>query len=227
MKIFEAHRGSILHGTSFSGSDIDTIIVSIDKPLFYLSTQSLHSPRKRSVSSINGEDDVEVHEFLKFIYMLKKGNPNTVDYLFNEKWVYKSEIWDEVIDNRGLFFSRKILSSSYGMAISDFKSGVGENFKSKKAAKRAYSCYMTTKKATEFALSGSITVNDREDIELLIKIKQGKLENTKDILEGSISKLEKLLDSSDTFLPREPDHDKIDLLTSRLLAGALFGGNDG
>ena len=120
--IFRALRGSRLHGTNVEGSDYDYFDVYLNDMGYYLSTRSLEPMKNRTFSrKFSEENDLLQHEFIKFITLLKKGNPNCIEFLFNEEWVECHQIWKDMQAIREEFLSKAIITACVGMARSDMK----------------------------------------------------------------------------------------------------------
>lgn len=122
IKLFESYRGSILHKTNIPTSDIDYFDVFAYDLDWYLSCKSLCPVKHRTVvNTKDPENDRASHELLKFASMLKKGNPNSLIFLYNTDWIYKHDIWDAFIEQRAEFISLNIVNACVGMAKADMR----------------------------------------------------------------------------------------------------------
>lgn len=107
--IFLAVSGSNLYGTATETSDLDIRGIALDtkESLLGLDNFKQHSDKKT---------DTVVYSFKRFIQLLIKGSPNTIELLFapKENILYCNEIGQLLLDNRDLFLSQEIAKTFVG-----------------------------------------------------------------------------------------------------------------
>lgn len=178
--LFKAYRGSYLYGLNTPTSDIDFIEVGIYPLEFYFSTRSFS--KKRSFDKIEGELDIVQHEFLKFVSMLAKGNPNVLDFLWNESWMVKHELWDLIVEKRNMFISKRVMDACFSMARGDLKKIAlirgRPNYQEDKnhlriINKRFYNAVLGLRKGRELLTTGHFDVHRAKDREEFLQLKLG------------------------------------------------------
>lgn len=118
-RIFEATTGSQLYGTSTPESDYDSRGVCVP-PL----EVSIDPFMKFNVKDSFDGEDRSIYDLGKFFNLCADNNPNVLEMLFiPEKFVvYKTNLWDKVVENRHLFLSKNVKHRFLGYAISQLKS---------------------------------------------------------------------------------------------------------
>ena len=116
--IFETIVGSNLYGTNIEGSDTDYkgVCVLQDEKEYYSFTSNFEGFHSNIV-------DREIYDLRKFISMLAQNNPNIMDLVFapEEFWVQSSPLWEELIQHRDKFISKKCRWTFLGYATSQLK----------------------------------------------------------------------------------------------------------
>lgn len=232
MNVFNAFRGSLLYGTNSDHSDIDVIDVFLEDAEFYLSVKSFRE-RKRSLSCFENKFDIEQHEFLKFINILIKGNPNSIDYLFNTEWASISSVWKTIIENRELFLSQQVFKAISGMALSEYKifnkivvlsHDSADSPNSRIRAKKAYAIVISLRKGIELFETRKYTVNNRKDIQYLKELKNNKVPypDMKAIIDNEFIKFEQSWDAYISSFREYACMDSINSLTYSVMKDNLF-----
>ena len=113
-RIFEAVTGSQLYGMSTPESDVDTRGVCLP-PMEVLLDPFMKFNVK---DSFDGEDR-SIYDLGKFMSLCADNNPNVLELLFiPEKFVlYKTNLWDRLVENRQLFLSRNVKHRFLGYAF--------------------------------------------------------------------------------------------------------------
>jgi len=226
-QIVLGYRGSIAHGMYVPNSNPDSIDdkdvmgVFIGEPEHYLGVQR----RKETVEHWHKEWDCVHYEFLKFIGLLIKGNPNVLSLLWLDKKniISQKPEWDAVLAIKESFVSKQAYYSFNGYAYSQLKKMTAFSFDGYMGAKRkqlvvkngydtknAANLIRILRMGIEFLLTGNLRV-DRTgmDSEELLDIKLGRwtLEKVKDEADSLFeeSKLARAL----SCLPEHPDKDRI------------------
>jgi predicted nucleotidyltransferase len=123
--LFEVVAGSIAYGTKTSTSDVDIRYVYI-LPNEYLLGYNKYVPQ---VSENN--NDTVGYELGRFIDLLVKQTPNTIELLYSPKdcVLHKHPVFDILIENRDLFLTKQCKMSFGGFAIQQIKKSKGHNKK--------------------------------------------------------------------------------------------------
>ncbi len=141
--ILMAYRGSVAHGMYVPGTDphsiddIDLMGVYVESPAFYkgIEFKSLGYGGKKTDSQeyFIEQYDVVNYEIRKFFGLLMKGNPNvlTLPFLADDKIIFKHPVWNDIVENREVFVSKKAYTAFKGYARSQIRkmnaSVVGED----------------------------------------------------------------------------------------------------
>ena len=99
-----------------------------------------------------GEDDYNFSELRQVLRLLKKGNPGSIELLYNTQWIEKSEVWGFAIQHRdNLLNSEGYFSALRGYAQAEIKAAKQVNTGKLGAARK--------KVLTEFGFSPKNYVN--------------------------------------------------------------------
>ena len=235
--LLEGYRGSISHGTYMPGKDtIDDkdIMTIIVPPLEYYFGLSKFGSKGTKEIKID-EWDIVIYEFLKFVYLLEKGNPNVLAMLWLEPNYY-TKITDGgkyLIDNRHLFVGKHVYRSFSGYAYGQLKRMTRGNDNSayqgekrrKLFEKFGYDCKNAAhlirllRMGIEFLTDGQLYVH-RHDAPQLIQIKQGEWS-----LEQVNNEADKLFERAElayinSTLPLEPNRDEINNLCINIIGNS-------
>lgn len=112
--IFETVFGSQVYGVSTPESDEDFRGVCIP-PREIRDSLLINFEQK---DSWDGYEDRVIYNIKKFFQLCKEANPAIIEFLFipSEFWVRIQPSWDEVINNRSLFLSKKVKHTFTGYA---------------------------------------------------------------------------------------------------------------
>lgn len=233
--ILHAYRGSIAHGMYVPKSqpnsidDKDTMAVCIPSIDHYFGLKNFGS--RGTIELVKGEWDIVAYEFLKFMELLEKGNPNVLSMLWcNEQHIIKiSESGKLLRANKELFVGKHVYHSFSGYAYSQLKRMTHlacEGYMGEKRKQLVQKFGYDTKNAAhlirllrmciEFLVDGELRVH-REDAPNLLSIKNGDWS-----LEQVKTEADKLFDlSKEAFvrspLPVKPDHEKINDLAVKIM----------
>ncbi len=113
--------GSRLYGTNREDSDYDVRGVMLDpiESLIGLDRFEQQTHRYFVYKDIKSDDAV-IYGLKKFFALCLNANPNIIELLFCNP-LYKSEFWDDIVENRNLFLSNKIIHTFSGYAFSQLK----------------------------------------------------------------------------------------------------------
>ena len=226
------YRGSISHGTyipndkSNSIDDKDIFGIVIPTIEYFFGLKEFEQFEKKQEYW-----DVVIYDFRKFIRLLTKANPNVMQILWtSEKHILKST-WQfaEILKNKSLFIHRGLYKSFCGYAYGQlhkmekmaYNGYMGEKRK-KLVEQFGYDCknaqhlIRLLRQGIEFLKTGELEV-ERKDKSELIQIKNGqwKLEKIKKEATRLFVEMEKAYNKSK--LPKNPDINKIDKLTQKIL----------
>lgn len=121
LKILEGAIGSSAYGYDGPDSDTDLMSVHVNSleyyfaPKNYLESEDVYA----SFQKIEG-NDVTSYEFLKFIGMCQKANPNALPLLFLESYTVLSPLGEQLVDRRHLFLSDQTVPKCKLMARAMF-----------------------------------------------------------------------------------------------------------
>jgi predicted nucleotidyltransferase len=229
--ILLGYRGSIAHGmylnpddpNSVDDKDIMGVCFAPMSVYFGLDNFEQRECKLREWDSV-------VYELKKFVRLLAGSNPNVLSLLWLEKqhYIYMDEYGGELIDQRGLFVSKKIYHSFTGYAYAQLKKmehATTEGYMGEKRkalvekygydTKNAAHCIRLLRMGIEFLNEGHLYVH-RADASQLMEIKTGKwtLEQVKVEATRLFHRAEEVYDRS--TLPREPDKNKVNAMLMKL-----------
>jgi len=226
--------GSISHGTyspkkgSIDDKDIMAIVIPDIETYFGLEQYGSRGTKSAFVD----EYDVTIYEFLKFIRLLEKGNPNVLGLLWLHEgdYLYKFDLLASyLLKNRNLFASKKVYHSFTGYAYGQLHRmthNACEGYMGAKRKQLVEKFHYDTKNAShlirllrmgiEFLNEGELHVK-RKDSQQLLEIKRGEwtLDQVKSEAESLFKRAERAYDRS--MLPPSPDRKKINDLTCCIL----------
>lgn len=103
--------GSYAYGTNIENSDLDIRGVALNSKSEILTNENFEQ-------FINNETDTTIYSFNKIITLLTNCNPNTIELLGlkPEHYLFTSSIGQELLNNKKLFLSKKIIYSFGGYA---------------------------------------------------------------------------------------------------------------
>lgn len=103
--------GSYAYGTNIETSDVDIRGCALNSKMELLTNQNFDQV-------VDEKTDTTVYSFNKLISLLTNVNPNTIELLGlkPEHYLYLSPIGQELINNKGLFLSKKCIHSFGGYA---------------------------------------------------------------------------------------------------------------
>lgn len=231
--IISAYRGSIAHNMYIPNTDPNSID-DIDLMSVYMGPTSHYigiKKCKETVEKFVDKWDVVSYEFLKFVSLLSKSNPNAIALLWLKKDLYidYNDYGKLLIDNKDLFSSKLIFNAFTGYAYSQLKKMEAVKFEGYMGAKRkelvkkfnydcknAAHCIRLLRMGIEFLNEGIMNVF-REDASQLLDIKRGlwKIEDVK----SEATRLFSLSDEAHikSKLPVKPDYDRINTLVEDIL----------
>lgn len=103
--------GSHAYGTNVEGSDVDIRGVALNSPEEIL----LGTDFEQVVDTAT---DTTIYSVKKMLRLLAQNNPNTIEMLGlkEDQIIYKTELWDMVLQNKDAFISKKVINSFGGYA---------------------------------------------------------------------------------------------------------------
>ncbi len=188
--ILVGYRGSIAHNMYIPNTDpksiddVDLMGVFLAPVEHYIGITKTRETVERFV----GKYDVVSYEYIKFVKLLLKSNPNVISLLWiRENHYLESYDYGKIlVDNRDLFVSKEAYKSFTGYAYAQLKKMEKFNFngymgKKRKAlvdkfgydTKNASHCIRLLKMGVEFLTTGELNVF-RDDAPMLLEIKTGK-----------------------------------------------------
>lgn len=114
--IFTCVAGSHLYGTSTPLSDID------ERGVFIPDYRYFYGFNERIEQFEDKQSDTTYFELRKFLHLACENNPNIIELLFvpESKMTFHTEEWEEIINNRQYFLSKKAKFTFTGYAHSQF-----------------------------------------------------------------------------------------------------------
>jgi predicted nucleotidyltransferase len=140
--ILIGYRGSIAHNMYVPSSDPNSIddkdvmaVIIPEKENYY----GLSNFGSRGTKELfKNEWDIVSYEFLKFVNLLYKSNPNVINLLWlsDNMYIKRTKFGNMLIENRDLFSTKKIYHSFTGYAYGQIKRMVKYNFEGYMGEKR-------------------------------------------------------------------------------------------
>lgn len=114
--IFKGILGSRAYGLHNEDSDYDYRAVAIAPKEYYLGLENFEQHETK-------DPDSTVFDIQKFFKLCLDCNPNIIEYLFlqKENILISSPLWENIIDNRSLFLSKRAKHRYVGYAYSQLK----------------------------------------------------------------------------------------------------------
>ena len=183
--------------------------------------------------------DVVSYEFMKFVGLLLKSNPNVTSMLWlnKEHYIKVHSYGRLLIENRDLFVSKKAFDSYIGYAYGQLKkmeSFVKQGYMGQKRkqlvekyhydTKNAAHCIRLLKMCVEFLNTGELCVFREKDADFLLDIKRGQW--TLDEVKKEATRLFSLADKAfaESTLPEEPNYDKVNSLVMEIMFDYIVKG---
>jgi len=229
--ILITYRGSVAHGMYIppkeptSVDDKDVLSVCVPTEDYFVGLKMFGNKGTKEIQE--NEWDIVVYEIRKFISLLEKGNPNVLSSLWLEPQYYMkvTQAGKLIIDNRGLFVSKKMYHAFRGYAYQQmhkmthygvFNGHMGEKRKRLVEkfgydVKNAAHMIRLLRMCHEFLIDGRLYVH-RPDASQLLEIKRGEwsLDKVMSIGEGLFKSCDMAYEAS--TLPKEPDYELINKL---------------
>lgn len=231
--ILVGYRGSIAHNMYIPNTDPNSID-DIDLMGVFLAPVEHYigiTKTRETVERFVGKYDVVSYEYIKFVKLLLKSNPNVMSLLWirENHYLERHDYGKILIDNRDLFVSKESYKSFTGYAYAQLKKMEKSNFEGYMGKKRkelvekfgydskmASHCIRLLKMGVEFLTTGELNVF-REDAPMLLEIKTGKwkLEQVKE----EASHLFKLADEAyvRSKIPNKPEYDKVESIVKDVM----------
>lgn len=222
--ILISYAGSKAHGTSTEESDIDVVGIVIPGIDCYFGTKTFTTQ-----SGKEGNIDYVIHEFRKFLGLLKKGNPSSFEILWmpDRNLLHSTSQGDLLRKKRDLFLSKNVYQQFVGYARSQFhKMNIGDlgscGEKRKKIRQEFGIDVKNASHLIRILAVGTVFLKTQEfvvdqDASLILEIKQGKwnVEKINKKAEELFQEMEAALKISK--LPDEPNHEEINKLSVEIL----------
>lgn len=233
--LLAGYRGSIAHDMYIPNSDPNSIddkdimIITIPPIHYYFGLEDWGS--RGTKDYFIEEYDIVAYELLKFVSLLRNGNPNVLSLLWlkSEHYLVVTPGGQRLIDNRNLFLTKKIYHSFVGYAYSQLKRMEANAFNGYMGAKRkqlvekhsydtknAAHLIRLLKMGIEALHEGTLYVARPDNCQLL-DIKTGKwtIEEVKQYADDLFNRIEAAYDG--TILPSTPDNEAINNLCVTIL----------
>ena len=116
--------GSQLYGTNIPTSDTDYEGIFIEEPDHIIGTNRCDevdfSTNKTNKRNTENDIDLKLFSLRKFFSLAKQNNPNKIELFFipEDKYIFKTKIWETILNNKHLFISKKLKFSFSGYAFS-------------------------------------------------------------------------------------------------------------
>ena len=231
--VLAGYRGSVAHNMYLpnidpnSVDDIDLMGVFMAPVEHYIGI----TKTRETVELFRGQYDVVSYEFIKFVRLLLKSNPNVMSLLWikDNHYIKRHEYGQLLIDNRDLFVSKLAYKSFTGYAYDQLKKIEKFNCAGYMGAKRrklvetygfdlknSAHCIRLLKMSIEFLTTGELNVF-RQDAPMLLEIKTGKwtLEQVKE----EAARFFKLADEAyiRSKIPDKPEYEKVEKIVKDIV----------
>jgi predicted nucleotidyltransferase len=231
--ILAGYRGSVAHNMYLPNTDPNSID-DIDLMGVFMAPVEHYigiTRTRETVELFKGQYDVVSYEFIKFVRLLLKSNPNVMSlfWIRDNHYIKRHEYGQVLIDNRDLFVSKIAYKSFTGYAYGQLKKMEKFNFEGYMGKKRkklvekfhfdcknASHCIRLLKMSIEFLTTGELNVF-RQDAPMLLEIKTGKwtLEQVKE----EAARLFKLADEAyiRSKIPDKPEYEKVEEIVKDIM----------
>lgn len=231
--ILLAQTGSFAYGTNVTSSDKDYRGICIPPARYYIGLESFNeynSAGGKTFKNTADDIDISIVAINKFVHSALDGVPNQLELLFMKDYELLTEFGQELIDNRHLFLSKRLIKKFGGYANGQVQRLMDNNYKGKGRvdlqerlgfdSKFAYHAIRLLTTATEIFETGTFTT-ERPNKELLVDIRNGVY--TFDEVINMTQKYNKeMKDACDnSFLPEEPDYNKVNTTLMNINMRAL------
>jgi len=235
--ILVGYRGSIAHSMYIPNSDPNSIddkdVMAVTIPTIdhYFGLKTFGSRGTKELKK--NEWDIVTYEFLKFMSLLAKSNPNVISLLWlnDNKYLKRTEEGGLLIKNRDLFSTKKIYHSFTGYAYGQMKRMTHYKFEGYMGEKRkaivdkfGYDCKNAShlirllRMGIEFLNEGILYVDrGNKDAPQLLSIKKGEwsLKAVQKEADKLFIRAENAYDNCK--LPNAPDMEKVNQLTMNIM----------
>ena len=231
--ILVGYRGSIAHNMYIPNTDPNSID-DIDLMGVFLAPVEHYigiTKTRETIERFVGKYDVVSYEYIKFVKLLLKSNPNVLSLLWirENHYLERYDYGKILVDNRDLFVSKEAYKSFTGYAYAQLKKMEKFNFngymgKKRKAlvdkfgydTKNASHCIRLLKMGVEFLTTGELNVF-RSDASMLLRIKTGKW--TLEQVKAEAMRLFKLADEAyvRSKIPDRPSYDKVESIVKDVM----------
>lgn len=125
MLMMECVAGSHMYGINRPESDKDI------RGLYRLPSEAWISINEPAMEIADDKQDIKYYELRKFVKLAADCNPNIIEMLFvpDDCLSFKTGVYDVLVDNRGLFVTKKAKHTFLGYSYSQIKRAKGQNKK--------------------------------------------------------------------------------------------------
>ena len=175
--IFEGVLGSRAYGLHHEGSDYDYRGVCIAPKEYYLGLNNFEQQESK-------DPDRTVFDIRKFFKLALECNPNIVEYMFleDENIITTGDRWEEIVNNRGMFLTKRAKHRYLGYAFSQLK-------RVKSHKHWLLNPILVKPTRTEFGLPESTSLSKELIGSIEMVMKMTLKENLEVILDGSLDDL--------------------------------------
>jgi len=159
---------------------------------------------------VGEKPDFQAHEIKKFCELLLKGNQGIIEMLFTDKMCYVTPEWQQLIDNRDRFLSRKVVKQYIGYCqgqLKRLKNSTSLHTKSGQYnTKWAYHMIRLVTDAERIASGNAPVVwKEGDELRLLMDVRAGKFskEDVENMANEKIERVVSIAESSE--LPKSGD----------------------
>lgn len=99
--------GSYSYGLNTESSDIDVRGVALNSKEDILTYNDFETV-------VDSNTDTTIYSFMKFMNLLRRGNPNIIELLGCKDYLYISDVGQQIIDNKNIFITKHLISSYKG-----------------------------------------------------------------------------------------------------------------
>lgn len=235
------YRGSIAHGMYVPNTDPnsiddkDAMSICIPNLDYYWGTRTFGSRGTKEI--MQGEWDIVIYEFSKFISLLIKGNPNVLGMLWLDPthYLHIAPEAEELIESRDMFLGKHIKKSFMGYAKSQLHRMTHQSYQGYMGQKRkelvdkhgydtknASHLIRLLRMGLEVFVQNTLNVNRTEDATELLDIKRGEWSLPQ--VEREAARLFGLFEEAwvRSDLPNMPDVGKVNDLMVHIIKATFF-----
>jgi predicted nucleotidyltransferase len=222
--------GSYAYGTNTPKSDVDYMGIGLAPVNYYLGNDNFNTTYEFNLCE---NEQGTIYELQKFINLCISCNPNVIPLLFLNNYVKVTKFTNALLRDKDLFITKRAYATFVGYAKAQLSKAahkvtgrLGNHRKELVTefgydVKAAFHTIRLLRMAKEILEIGQVNVF-RNDAAELIEIRKGSLTWDQFLEMAEVLNVEVEQVYKNSFLPENPDMDKINILTRNILGRYLM-----